>query len=88
MQRYKKNPKQRRFPEIYLLSPVLVGGPTIKSILGFFFILYKKPSLFKNVYLLLERQQLFGISHKRINKKMSRPGTLHSLRTRSGGGFY
>ena len=24
MQRYKKNPKQRRFPEIYLLSPVFL----------------------------------------------------------------
>lgn len=41
----------------------------VKGILGFFLILYKKPSLFKNVYLLLKRQQLLGISHKRINKK-------------------
>ena len=41
----------------------------VKGILGFILILYKKPSLFKNVYLLLKRQQLLGISHKRINKK-------------------
>ena len=41
----------------------------IKSILGFFLILYEKTSLFKNVNLLLERKQLFGISHNRTNKK-------------------
>ena len=35
----------------------------VKSTLGFFFIFNKKPSLLKNIYLLLERQQLLGISH-------------------------
>ena len=35
----------------------------VKSMLGFFFIFYKKPSLLKNVNLLLEGQQLLGISH-------------------------
>lgn len=34
----------------------------VKGILGFFIILYKKPSLFKNVNLLLKRQQLLCIS--------------------------
>lgn len=41
----------------------------VKSTLGFFFIFNKKPSLLKNVNLLLEGQQLLGISHNRINKK-------------------
>ena len=41
----------------------------VECILGFFIILYKKPPLLKNVYLLLKREQLLRISHNRINKK-------------------
>ena len=41
----------------------------VKSTFGFFLILNKKTSLLKNVYLLLEREQLLRISHTRINKK-------------------
>ena len=41
----------------------------VECVLGFFIILYKKPPLLKNVYLLLKREQLLRISHNRINKK-------------------
>ena len=41
----------------------------VKCVPGFFLILDKKPSLFQNVYLLLKREQLFSVSHNRINKK-------------------
>ena len=41
----------------------------VECIPGFFIILYKKPPLLKNVYLLLKREQLLRISHNRINKK-------------------
>ena len=42
----------------------------VECILGFFIILYKKPPLLKNVYLLLKREQLLRISHNRINKNV------------------
>ena len=67
-------------------QPEIADG--IKCNLGLCFILNKKSTLFKNVYLLLNGKQWLSVSHKHIYKKMSRPGTLHSLRTRSGGGFY
>ena len=41
----------------------------VKCVFGFFLILNKKSSLFQNIYLLLEGQQLFSVSHNRINKK-------------------
>ena len=41
----------------------------VKGILGLCIIINLKPTLFKNVYLLLEREQLFRISHASINKK-------------------
>jgi hypothetical protein len=41
----------------------------VKSTFGFFLVFYKKPSLLQNVNLLLEREQLLGVSHNRINKK-------------------
>ena len=50
-------------------------------------IVNNKPPLFQSFNLLSEGKGLLGIVHKRINKKMARPGTLHSLRTRSDGGL-
>ena len=60
-------------------SELTIGNPSIGK-------MARKAGVNNN--LLLEREQLLVVSHKRVSKKMSRPGTLHSLRTRSGGGFY
>ena len=42
---------------------------SVKYRLGFCLVVDNKSTLFQNVYLLLESQQLLGIVHKRINKK-------------------
>ena len=42
---------------------------SVKCRLGFCLVVDNKSTLFQNVYLLLESQQLLGIVHKRINKK-------------------
>ena len=41
----------------------------IKNIFGFSIVIYLKPSLFQNINLLLEREQLLGVFHNSINKK-------------------
>ncbi len=41
----------------------------VKCGLRIFLIVKKESSLFQNVYLLLDREQLFSVSHKRIDKK-------------------
>ena len=41
----------------------------IKNVFGFGIVVHLKPSLFQNVNLLLEREQLLGVFHNPINKK-------------------
>ena len=60
----------------------------IQNVSRLFDILYQETALLQNINLLLERKQLLSIFHNVQTKKMARPGTLHSLRTRSGGGIY